>query len=205
MPVTGTFISSAIKANMTPRSIKGRDAGSLADAIGLSVATHVTTPNMVTCTLSGSAGPTGTITSLAVAGIVGKSMSGLMAVKAQTKKLTGRDILTLFDAISSGIAQVLMGSILSGSCIGCGVGVGTGKFLALNDKALSGLIVLNASSRAFRGRNIVDLADCIAFGVVNHLKSSATFSVLVAGAISPTPPTGPVAVTGIPSVTTKVS
>lgn len=205
MPVTGTLISSAIKLNMTPRSIIGRDAGSLADIVGLSVATHVTAPNMVSCTLNGTAGPTGTITSIAVAGIVGKSMVGMMSMKAQSKKLTGRDVTTLFDAISSGIVQVLMGSVLTGACIGCAVGVGTGKFVALNSKALAGLVMTNATFRAFRGRNMVDLAECIAYGVVNHLTSSATFSVLAAGAISPTPPTGPMPVVGIPSVTTKVS
>jgi hypothetical protein len=190
---------------MAPRSIKGRDADSLADAVGRSVALHVTTPNMVTCTLNGTAGPMGTITSLAVVGIVSKAMSGLMTAKAQTKKLTGRDIMTLFDAISSGISQVLMGMMLTGMAVGCAVGAGTGKFMALNAKMLAGLIVLNATIKSFRGRNMADLADCIAFGVVSHLKSSATFSVLAAGAIAPTPPTGPMAVVGIPSVTTKVS
>jgi len=205
MPVTGAFISAAIKANMAPRSIKGRDAGSLADAVGMSVAVHVTTPNMVSCTLNGTAGPLGAITSLAVAGVVGKAMAGLMAVKGQSKRLTGRDVATLFDAVSAGIAQVLMGAMLTGTCIGCAVGAGTGKFTALNAKTLSGLILMNATARSFRGRNMGDLADCIAFGVVNHLKSSTTFSVLAAGAISPVPPTGPMAVAGIPSVTTKVS
>jgi len=205
MPVIGTLITSAIVANMTPRSIKGRDAASLASAIGTAVATHVTTPNMVSCTVSGSAGPLGSITSVAVAGIVSKTMSGMMLLKAQSKSLIGRDIITLFDAVSAGIAQVMIGSILTGSSVGCAVGAGTGKYVALNEKALAGLIVLNATAKSLKGRNMVDLADCVSFGVVNHLKSSATYSVLVAGAIAPTPPTGPVAVVGIPSVTTKVS
>jgi hypothetical protein len=205
MPVTGLLISSAIKANMTPRSIKGRDAASLADAVGLSVAAHVTTPNMVTCTLNGTAGPSGAITSLAVFGVVSKAMAGMMTLKAQSKALKGRDIMTLFDAVSSGICQVLMGMMLTGTSIGCAVGAGTGKFTALNDKVLSNLMVMNATSRSFRGRNMADLAECISFGVVNHLKSSATFTVLAAGAVSPVPPTGPMAVVGVPSVTTKVS
>jgi len=205
MPVTGVLISSAIKVQMTARRIIGRDAGSLADAVGTAVAMYVVTPNMVSCTVNGTAGPVGTVTSVAVAGIVGKGMSGMMSVKAQTKRFSGRDILTLFDAISSGVAQVLMGSMLTGQCVGCAVGAGTGKFVALNEKTLSSLIVLNATARSFRGRNMIDLADCVAFGVVNHLRSNAIFSVVVAGTVAPTPPTGPVAVVGIPTVMTKVS
>lgn len=205
MPVTGSLISTSIKVFMASKRIIGRDAGSLADAVGTAVAMHVTTPNMVTCTVNGTAGPVGSITSVAVAGVVGKAMSAMMVVKATSKKLTGRDIVSLFDAISSGIAQVMMASVLTGTCAGCAVGAGTGRFLALNDKLLSSLIVLNATARSFRGRNMVDLADCVSFGVVNHLKSGATYSVLVAGAVSPTPPTGPVAVVAIPSLTTKVS
>jgi len=205
MPVTGPLISSAIKLQMTARRIIGRDAGSLADSIGSAVATHITTPNMVTCTLNGTAGPVGSVSSIAVAGIVGKSMSSMMLIKSQTKRFTGRDIITIFDTISSGISQVLMGSVLTGMCAGCAVGVGTGKFIGLNEKLLSSLIVLNTTAKSIIGRNMLDLADCISFGVVNHLRSSAIFSVVVSGAVAPTPPTGPVAVVGIPTVMTKVS
>lgn len=205
MPVTGKLIAAAIVANCTPRGIKGRDIGSIADAIGSAVATHVTSPNMVTCTLAGTAGPTGTITSVAVAGIVGKAMSATMLGKATILNLTGSKLLKLFDGISAGISQVLMGMVLTGTAVGCAVGGGTGKFTALNSSTLSALMKGKMALKSMKGRNVGDLCNCVSFGVVTHLKSSATFSVVAAGAIAPVPPVGPLAVAGVPSITTKVS
>jgi len=190
---------------MVVKSMFGRDAGTLADAVGTAVAIHVTTPNMVSCTLNGTAGPVGAITSLSVAGLVAKSMASLMTLKGKFKGIKGRDAASLFEAMSSGIALKLQMMVLSGTCAGCALGTGTGKFTALNAKILSSLILANAMGRSLQGRDIGALADCIAHGVVQHLKSSVTFSVAVSGAVSPTPPTGPVAVVGVPSLLTKVS
>jgi len=205
MPVTGKLIAAAIVANCAPRGIKGRDIGAIADAIGSSVAAHVTSPNMVTCTLAGTAGPTGTITSLAVAGIVSKAMSATMLGRATILNLRGRDLSKLFDGVSAGISQVLMGMVLTGTAAGCAVGAGTGKFTALNSSTLSTLMKGKMTLKNMMGRNVGNVCDSVSFGVVTHLKASATFSVVAAGAIAPVPPTGPLAVAGVPSITTKVS
>ena len=207
MPVTGQLLSAAILGNCTARGIKGRDIGAIADAVGTSVATHVTTQNMVSCTLAGTAGPTGSITSLAVLGIVSKVMSATMQGRATLLKLTGRELPKLFDGISAGISQVFLGMVLTGTVVGCAVGGGTGKFTALNSTVLANLMSRQMRKRKnnIRGRDMPLLCDCVSFGVVTHLKSSATFSVVVAGAIAPVPPVGPLAVVAIPSVTTKVS
>lgn len=205
MPVTGKLIAATIVANCASKGIKGRDIGSFADAVGSSVAAHVTSPNMVSCTLAGTAGPTGTITSLAVTGIVSKAMSAAMLGRASVLNLTGREIAKLFDGVSSGISQILSGMILSGTALGCATGTGTGKFTALNSTTLSKLMRGLMTTKNMRGRDTGSLCDCMSFGVVTHLKSSATFTVLVAGAVAPTPPVGPLAVAGVPSITTKVS
>ena len=205
MPVTGKLLSAAILGNCTARGIKGRDIGAIADAIGSSVATHVTTPNMVTCTLAGTAGPTGSITSVAVVGIVSKAMAATMQGKAAILNMTGRELVKLFDGISAGISQVLLGMVLTGTAAGCAVGGGTGKFVALNSTVLANLMKTQMTTKNIKGRDMPSLCDCVSFGVVTHLKSSATFSVVVAGAIAPVPPVGPLAVAAIPSITTKVS
>lgn len=205
MPVVAPSISSAILSQMSLKRLTGKNAIDIASAVGSAVANYIVIPNRVTCTLNGTAGPIGNINSIAVLGLVPTAMSGFMLSKAGLRKLTGRDIKNFFDAISFGLFQVLSTMILSGTSAGCAVGAGTGKFTAVSEQALSKLILAEFLKKRLRGKNNRDLADCIAFGIIRHLQSSVTFTVAVTGAIAPTPPTGPIAVVGIPSLTTKVS
>ena len=205
MPVTSTILSGAIWSQMTLRRLVGKNSSDIASSVGTAIAQYIIVPNLVTCTLSGTAGPAGIISSTAVVGLVPTAMSSLMLSKAVLKRLTGRDIRTLFDAISMGVVMVLSTMYLSGTSAGCAIGAGVGKFTAINEKALSGLIWKEFLRRKLTGKNNRDLADCVAFGVIKHLQTTVFFSVLVAGAIAPVPPAGPVPVIGIPSLTTKVS
>jgi S-adenosylmethionine:tRNA-ribosyltransferase-isomerase (queuine synthetase) len=150
-------------------------------------------------------GPVGNINSIAVVGLVPKVMSSFMVSKAYSKNIKGRDISKLCDAISNGICIVLQGMILSGTAAGIAIGGGTGSFTAVNASALSKLMLLNMQSKKINGRDIAKICDCISFGIANHLKTSVKFTTMVTGAIAPTPPTGPIAVMGIPSIFTKIA
>jgi len=205
MPVVSTVISGAIMAQFSAKKYTGRNAIDLANAVGSAVATYLVMPNLVSCTLSGVVGPIGNINSVVVGGLVPTTMSGFMLTKATSKKLTGRDINGILSAISSGIVQVLSGMVLSGTAAGIAVGTGTGKFTAVNAPALSKLILAQMVTKKLTGRNNIDLADSIAFGIVQQLKTAATFTVVVTGVIAPVAPAGPIAIAGVPSVFTKIS
>lgn len=203
MAISSTLISSAISTQFLARKFTGRNATDLANAIGLGLFTYLMTPNLVSCSLVGTAGPVGNISSIVVAGLVPTSMSGFMTQKA-AKKLRGRDAMGLFSAISTGICTSLTAMMLTGTAVGVALGSGVGSFTAVNAQALSQQIALQMRVRKLLGKNNVDLADAVAFGIVQQLKTSTKFTLLVTGAIAPVPPVGPVAVASIPSIFTKV-
>jgi hypothetical protein len=205
MPIVSQTISGAIQGQFALNNLTGRDAIKLAGVVGSSVSKYLMIPNLVTCSLNGTAGPIGNINSVVVIGLVPSSMSGFMLSKAASKRLNGRDINKLFNAISTGLVQVLMGMVLSGSAVGIAVGSGIGMFTALNDKALSKLMYATMLSKQLNGRDTIKLCDCISFGIVNHLRTSVKFTTIVTGTVAPVPPVGPVPVAGIPSVFTKIS
>ena len=205
MPVVAPLLTAGIFSQMNAKKLSGRDALNLSDAIGTAVANYLITPNLVTCSLNGTAGPVGSINSVAVIGLVPKAMSSLMVSNAASKRIKGRDIMNLCDAISSGISQVLAGMVLSGAAVGIAVGGGVGNFTALSDQALSKLMIGFMRSKNIGGRDIVGLCDSISFGITNHLKTSVRFTTVVTGVVAPVPPAGPIAVIGIPSSFTKIS
>ena len=205
MPIASQIISSAIQGQFALNKLTGRDIATIAGVIGSSVSKYLMMPNMVTCSLNGTAGPLGNINSVVVSGLVPTALSGLMYGKASLIKLTGRDIKKIFDAISAGLCQSLMGMVLSGTAAGIAVGGGVGSFTALSDQALSKLMYGMMLSKKLKGRDASKLCDSISFGLVNHLKTSVKFTTVVTGVIAPVPPAGPVAVIGIPSVFTKIS
>jgi len=205
MPIVAKLISSAINSQLSLNTLTGRDAIKLAGVIGSAISKYLMIPNMVTCSLSGVVGPIGSINSVTVAGLVPAAMSGFMYSKAISKNLKGRDVKKLFDAVSMGLTQVLMGMVLSGSAVGIAIGTGVGNFTALSEQALSKLLYATMLSKQLKGRDAVKLCDCISFGVVTHLKTSVKFTVVVTGVIAPVPPAGPIAIAGVPSVFTKIS
>ena len=205
MPLSASLISGAILTQFTARKYTGRNVIDLSNAVGAAVASYLMIPNLVTCTLSETVGPLGNINSLAVAGLIPTSMSNFMYTKALSKKLKGRDLNGILSAISLGLVQILSAMILSGTAIGIAIGAGTGKFTAVSDQALSKLLVAQMLRYNIKGRNAIDLADSIAFGLVKQLQTATTFSVVATGVIAPVPPTGPVAILGVPSVFTKIS
>lgn len=204
MAISGFGIGSAIKGQMALLGLTGRDTGKLASAAGNAVFTHVVVPNVSTASVTGTAGPLGTIIHVAVVGIVPVVMSGIMKTKAASFGWSGRDMGKLFTAISNGLSISLSAMQLTGTVAGCAVGGGTSRFYGLSSTVLSNLMKLQMTGRSITGRDMSKLCDIISSGVVTHLKQSATFTITVAGAVAPVPPTGPIAVAGIPSVFTKI-
>jgi len=205
MPIAAKAIAGAIYGQFGAHKYTGKNAIDLSDAVGAAIAQYVKTPNLVTCSLTGLAGPNGQITSMFVLGLNPTTMSkGMMAV-ASSKKLLGRDMQGILDSISLGLFQTLMGMFLTGTAVGIATGAGTGSFLAANGPALSGILYGAMSKKKLIGKNYMDISDAISFGFATHLKSAVTFSVMCAGVVAPTPPTGPVAVAAIPSLTTSIA
>jgi hypothetical protein len=205
MPVQANLISTAIKAQFAASGFTGKNDKDIADSVGGAVAKYLVIPNLVSCTLNGVMGPIGQISSIMIVGIVPQVMGSLMITKAASLKFTGTKMTTFFNAIASGVSQVLLGMLLSGNAVGIAVGAGTGKFTAISDQPLSKIILAEMLSRRLTGKNNKDIANIVAFGIANHLKSSATFTVMTTGAIAPVSPAGPVSVVSIPSIYTKIS
>lgn len=206
MPVTGKIISAAIMANFSAKKLLGRDTVAIANSVGAGVATHITTPNMLTFSCSGAVGPTGVISSLVVAGISPTAMTSIMMSRAAQLGfgVGGRDTLSLFSAISKGVAAVLNGSVVQGSFAGLALGGGTAKLTKINAQVLTRLIQANLVSKGILGRDSRKLADCLSFGIVNQLRAGATYSILVTGAAAPVPPVGPVPIAGIPAIFSRI-
>lgn len=206
MPVVGKLITGAIMANFSGKKILGRNAIDIADSVGLGVATHITTPNMLTFTCSGVVGPVGTAVSTSVVGIVPTVMANLMMAKAAQKGfgVGGKDMIKLFSAIAIGVGSVLNTSIVQGTFMGLAMGGGTAKLTMINSQILSNLIRANLSSKGILGRDAGKIADCVSYGIVTQLKSSAVYTIVVSGAIAPVAPMGPVPIAGIPATYSKI-
>ena len=205
MPVQANLISSAIMAQFAINSFTGKNDRDIADSVGGAVAKYVIIPNLVSCSLNGVMGPVGQISSITVVGIIPQVMGSLMITKAASLKFKGTKMIPFFNSIASGVSQVLLGMVLSGNAIGIATGAGTGKFTAVNAQILSKLILAELLRRRMTGKNNKDIADIVAYGIANHLKTSATFTVMCTGVIAPVSPAGPVAVVAIPSIYTKIT
>jgi hypothetical protein len=204
MPVTPSAISLAISGQLSAAGFSGRNDFDIASAVGNAVGNYLILPNLVTGTLNGTAGVTASVNSIALVGLIPQSMGTLMVQRASGSNITGRDAFKFFNAIATGISTVVQTAFLTGTALGIGPGAGTGRFTALNEQALSKLILAQFFSKNLTGRDVSTISDAVAFGVVNHLLTT-TFTLSALGAVAPVPPAGPVAVVGIPTVTTKIS
>lgn len=203
MPVSAQAMSASIMGQFSAVGFKGKNDKDIADAVSTAIANYIILPNLATCSLNGTAGPTGTINSIAVLGLIPKTMGTLMGTAGRSKRLRGKDMNTFFSAIGTGVGLHLLSMRLQGTAVGIGPGGGTASFKALVEKTLEGLIFAQLQARQIKGKNAKDVASSVAKGFVQHMKTSR-FTVVSAGAVAPVPPAGPVAVTQIPSLFTKI-
>lgn len=208
MPVTPSALSLAIINQFSGVGFRsdreGNRLSDMASAVGNAVGNYLITPNLVTGFLSGTSGISASVTSLGVFGLVPQAMGLLMTQRASGSDIAGRDAPKFFNAVATGISIVLQSAFLTGTAAGIGPGTGIGRFTALNEVFLSLSIQAQLFGKDVAGRDVPNISDAIASGIVNHLLS-VTFPLSAVGAIAPTPPVGPVPVVGIPTVTTKIS
>jgi hypothetical protein len=205
MAIVKTTAASLIFANESAKSFTGKNAFDIADAVAGGLVTYtLSTPNLISFFLSGTVGPVGQIISISVAPIVPVAMANLMYAKGLSLGLKGKNILQLFQAISTGVSVHFQAAQVSGSTVGLAVGGGTGKFLYIVEQNVYNLVRLNLLGKVFTGKNRDNLAQAIAFGFTNHMKQSPTVTVTVVGAIAPVSPAGPLAIAGVPTVFNKI-
>jgi len=201
MPVIPQAMSTSIFLNEKGVAFSGKNNKDIADAISMALCTYVTTtPNLISFFLSGVAGPVGNLNSIVVSGIVPQAMSSLMVSRALSKGLRGKSLKHLFDAVSNGVSLSLNGMFVSGLTAGLAMGNGVGRFTFIQDLAVANYLRASFASKLFRGKNVRDIIDCIAFGFSMHMRSSPIVSATVLGAIAPIPPVGPVPMVAMPTV-----
>ena len=197
MPLDSATLSNNIFMQMKAQGFLGKSDKDLADGISLGLSTYLKTPNLISFQLSGTMGPTGTLSSISYAGLVPSAMSSLMVSRAP---FTGKNWKGLCDAISTGFAISFMTSTVSGTTLGIALGTGVGRFISMIDSDLSNRIKSTTAIKQMTGSKKDQMIDAIAFGICTHFKTSVTVLASVTGAVAPVPPAGPVAVSGMPSV-----
>jgi hypothetical protein len=202
MALNSTLISSSIFTQLNLIGFKGRDIFKLSEVIGNSLSIYLKTPNIISCFLSGSSGASGTITNTGITGLSFYNMSTFMYNKALMFGFNGVDLKKFFDAISKGICTSLLSISVIGSVVGVGVGGGIGNFTAINENALFNLLSMNMLQKNFIGRDSKNICSCIAFGIINHLRTMVQVPVVVTGVVSPIPP---ITVTGIPAIYIQIN
>jgi len=205
MALVNTAAAALILANESSKSFTGKNDKDISSAVANALVTYaLSTPNLINFTCSGVVGPVGQVVSLVIGPIVPAAMANLMYIKALSLGLKGKNILQLFQAISTGVSTHFQTAQVSGTTAGLAVGTGTGKFLNLVENNVYNLLKLNFLGKVIKGKNSGHIGQCIAFGFTNHMKQSPTVTVVVTGAIAPVSPAGPVAITGIPTVFNKI-
>jgi hypothetical protein len=133
-----------------------------------------------------------------VVGVVPSAMSSLMAFKATSKGIMGRDTRKLFDVVSFGVCQTILTTVFAqGVVIGGGPGAGQGKIINLVPSVLQNIILMNVSARILGGSKARDIAGAMAFGICTHIMTSGTVLTTCIGAFAP-PPVGPVPIPAAP-------
>jgi hypothetical protein len=110
-----------------------------------------------------------------IVGCSQKAMSSLMKTKAMSGRILGKDSQRFFEAISFGVCQSLMTTALAqGVVIGGGPGTGRGRITGLVPSALQKLILLNLAGKKLWGSKTDKFLSAVAFGICNHVMTSAT-------------------------------
>ena len=205
MPLSSGMISNNILAQFNAKRLTGKNNRDITNGLGMAVYMFLTTPNLVSCSMSGTVGPVGNLMSITTLGVVPNAMSSLMNAQAKKNKLTGRNMPDICSAAATGIATSMASLMLSGTTAGLAVGAGTGSFSKASDKIMANILYSQEMSKFMRGRNIRDIVNSLASGFVSHIKNSAKITLTATGAIAPVAPAGPVATSSIPAVFSKIS
>jgi hypothetical protein len=178
--------------------LSGTQFPSLVSAVSSAACQFILSTAIVNSTNSALGPGSGTQTGY-IQGLIPTAMSSLMQAKAASLALSGLNALNLFDAVSFGVCTGMSTAVLQGVIIGAGPGTGTGKIVGLVPTGLEALIFAQTAFRLISGKSIRDLISAMAFGICNHIMSSATVLCIDIG-VAATPPAGPVLIPAAPGI-----
>jgi len=165
-------------------------------AISNGICTYIPLSAIVTTTNVVLGPGTGTWTG-PVTALIPNSMSSMMILKASESMVVGRDTRKFFDAISFGVCQTIMSSVIAqGTVVGGGPGTGTGKVTGLVPSNLEQQIVLNLGQQLLVGGKTNPVISAVAYGICTYILSAATIIATCIGFFAP-PPTGPIPIPGL--------
>jgi hypothetical protein len=197
MPMIPAAMSGLMMAKAVSKTLSGSKLSPQISAVSSAVCLYFTAAPIVVTTNIVTGPGAGTYTGRIV-GVIPSAMSGMMMLKAASLGLVGRDVKKLFDAISFGVCQTLLTTvIIQGTVIGGGPGAGQGKIIGLVPSALQTLIVAQMAVRGLIGSKTAQIASAMAFGICMHVMSTGMVMTTCIGAFTP-PPVGPVPIPAAP-------
>jgi hypothetical protein len=201
MPYSSSAIKSFIQLKASSKLMSGSKLPDMVAAISGAASQYilsVSTVNSTNIALGPGVGTqTGRITAL-----VPTAMSSLMMLKSASLGLSGKDIKKFYDAVSFGIVNATKSIVMQGTIIGAGPGTGTGKIAGLVPKGPKGLetfIWAQSTFRLLSGSKLRSMISCVAFGVCNHIMSTAVVTITNIG-VAASPPIGPILIPAAPGI-----
>lgn len=197
MPFIPSAMTSLMMVKATSESVHGTKLLPQLSAVSSAVCAYFSVAPVVISTNVVIGPGAGTYTGKIV-GLTPNAMVSLMMLKMGMAGLVGRDVKRLFNAISFGVCNTLLTTVIAqGTVIGGGPGAGQGKIVGLIPAALQPLILANLTSKILIGSKTAAIAAAIAFGICNHVMTAGTVITTCIGAFTP-PPVGPVPIPAAP-------
>ena len=199
MPLVPTQMQSLILLKAASELMAGSKLPDIVSAVSAATCQYLQVSAIVNSTnvvLGPGAGTqTGNVT-----GLFPQAMASMILLNASSLGLAGKDLPKLFDAISTGVVNSVMTSVVvQGVVIGGGPGVGTGKITGLMPTSLQGLILLQEAFKLIAGSRIRDIVSAISFGICNHIMTAGTVILTDIGFFVP-PPIGPIPIPAAPGI-----
>lgn len=198
MPLPPTTIQGLAQLKASSQLMSGSKLPDLISAISKATSQYILSVSIVNST-NIALGP-GSGTQIGkISALVPRVMSSMMKLKASSYALSGRDIQKLFDSISTGVVNAMKSVVLQGTIIGAGPGTGTGKITGLSPVALEKLILGQSYFKLISGDKLKSMISSIAFGICNHIMSSAVVNITDIG-VAASPPVGPITIPVAPGM-----
>lgn len=198
MPIVKTVMQNSMKLKASSYKIAGSKLNDILAAVSAATCQYILSASMINSTNVALGPGSGTQTGI-IQNLVAKNMSSLMALKANSTQLSGKELRHLCDSVAFGVVTAMKSAMLQGTIIGAGPGTGNGKVSGLVPKALENLIYQQQLFRVISGRDIRKLISAFSVGICNHIMSSGSVLVTNIG-VAASPPAGPVSIPMAPGM-----
>ena len=197
MSAVPTTMTRLMTSKGTYSGMNGQYFSSIMSAVSSAVCSYIPMASAVNSTNIVTGPGAGTYTGR-ITGCIPSKMSALMMNLSANMGLVGRDTQKLMDAVSFGVCQTVLTTVMvQGSVIGGGPGTGQGKISNLAPSALKALIVANLGGKTLVGEKTQQIVSAIAFGICMHIMSASTVITTCIGTFTP-PPVGPLLIPAAP-------